>query len=162
MGKTRREQEIEDKKGELENVKQKNKMVQDKVEEQIASLQKKLVELKTEHEHVEENCQAVIESLHDKLTEVESSLSKRMEAYGEEREVDIYPSAPEEGTTRPQSPNLYPSLTNIPRSNPALNIGATDENKNGDGSLGSSPQISLNSSSSSRSHTPRIDSDSSV
>jgi len=175
----RRGQEIEEKKEELENMRRKNKMVQEKVEEQISSLEKKLTELKTEHENVEENCQAVIASLQDKLTEVESSLSVRLESYGEERGVDVSPSAPQEaGDSRRHSTNIYPSLTNIPRSwhqiysatqstsdfrsSSTLNVGAGEEAKFDGGSRGSSPQISLNSSTSSRSPTPRIDSDSSI
>merc|ERR1711970_602805 len=117
----------------------------------------------------------MISSLTHKYGEVERSLAQRLEAYGEEREIDIYPSAPvelpDDGALSPQGQNLYPALTSMNRTwhqiysatqssasfrSDSLQTIEIDSKKGGGGSLGSSPQISLDSGASSRSNTPRI------
>jgi len=161
---------------ELVEMKRKNQMVQDTVLNQIKGLQMKLDELKTEHKCNETSSENVISSLTDKLAEVQQSLAQRTEAFN--AEGDRFPTAPtlgdEEG--RSSGSGIYPSLhdqATMPRSISLHHVGhdqlhqasqdQTDTlNKNGGGSLGSSPQISLTSNSSSRSITPRLDSDTSI
>jgi len=171
----RREQEIVEKNSELVELKRKNQMVQDKVTEQIKMLHMKLEELRTEHKCIETSSENVIASLTDKLAEVQQSLSQRVEAFTEEE--DNFPSAPayreteeEHGDVSPSG--LYPALPaqagirTMPRSISLHHVqpDQTDgmNKKEGGGSLGSSPQISLNSTGSSRSITPRLDSDTSI
>merc|ERR1712080_382630 len=110
----------------------------------------------------------------DKLAEVQQSLSQRVEAFTEEE--DNFPSAPayrEDEDPGDSSPTgLYPALPaqagvcTMPRSISLHHVqpDPTDGmiKKEGGGSLGSSPQISLNSTGSSRSITPRLDSDTSI
>jgi len=185
----RREQEIAEKKGALEDLKRKNLMVQDKVQEQIKTLHMKLEELKVEHRTNEANTEGVISSLNSKLAEVQQSLNRRVENYGEE---DNFPSAPEYGEDDERSgldiptdlrqASLYPSLHNLPTmprswhqiyhatqstsfrsiSLHAVEMDQGNMQKKAGNSLGSSPQISLDSSTSSRSNTPKLDSDTSI
>jgi len=169
---TRREQEIEEKKTALEDLKRKNQLVQDKVQEQIKMLTIKLDELRVEHQTNEASSDSIISCLQDKLIQVEQSLAVRLqhlaelenagpsaplsdETDGEESEVGLYPSLP----TMPRSWHQIYSATQStpPRS---ISLQAVEEVCQEGHSLGSSPQISL--SSSSRSITPKIDSDSSV
>lgn len=171
----RREQEIAEKKAALEDLKRKNLMVQDKVQEQIKTLHMKLEELKVEHRTNEANTEGIISSLNGKLSEVQRSLSQRMENFGEE---DNFPSAPEYGEDDERSgmdiptdlrqASLYPSLHNLPTMPRSISLHAVEieqggnMHKKGGNSLGSSPQISLDSSTSSRSNTPKLDSDTSI
>lgn len=187
----RREQEISEKKAALDDMKRKNQMVQDKVQEQIKTLTMKLEELRVEHMTNEASQDSIISCLNDKLSEVQRSLNERLLNF---ETYDQLPSAPhevddgddEDGGSR----HLYPSLHNLPtmprswhqiysatqtsspfRSislhavDPALDMSQSQpENissggKKGGNSLGSSPQISLASSSSSRSNTPKLESD---
>ena len=67
---TRREQEIEEKKNSLEDMKRKNQMVQDKVQEQIKTLTMKLEELRVEHQTNEASADSIISCLQDKLIQV--------------------------------------------------------------------------------------------
>ena len=67
---TRREQEIEEKKNSLEDMKRKNQMVQDKVQEQIKTLTMKLEELRVEHQTNEASSDSIISCLQDKLIQV--------------------------------------------------------------------------------------------
>jgi len=173
----RREQEIVEKNQDLVEMKRKNQMVQDSVQNQIKGLQMKLDELKTEHKCNETSSENIISSLTDKLAEVQQSLAQRTEAFN--AEGDRFPTAPalgEEERESPGSAGIYPSLheqTTMPRSISLHHVGQdqlhnagqdqTDSlTKKGSGSLGSSPQISLTSNSSSRSITPRLDSDTSI
>lgn len=170
----RREQEIVEKNQALVEIKRKNQLVQDKVTEQIKMLHMKLEELRTEHKCNETSTENVIASLTDKLAEVQQSLSHRVEAFAEDE--DNFPSAPayregeDPGDVSP-STGLYPALPaqagirTMPRSISLHHVqhDQTDGviRKEG-GSLGSSPQISLTSTGSSRSITPRLDSDTSI
>jgi len=185
----RREQEIAEKRAALEDLKRKNLMVQDKVQEQIKTLHMKLEELKVEHRSNEANTEGIISSLSSKLTEVQRSLSQRVEDYGDD---ENYPSAPEYGEDEENSgmdiptdlrqASLYPTLNNLPTmprswhqiyhatqstsfrsiSLHAVEIDHGNMGKKTGNSLGSSPQISLDSSASSRSNTPKLDSDTSI
>ena len=67
---TRREQEIEEKKTALEDLKRKNQLVQDKVQEQIKTLTMKLEELRVEHQTNEASSDSIISCLQDKLIQV--------------------------------------------------------------------------------------------
>jgi len=194
----RREQEIVEKNQDLVEMKRKNQMVQDSVQNQIKGLQMKLDELKTEHKCNETSSENVISSLTDKLAEVQQSLTQRTEAFN--AEGDRFPTAPALGEEERESSGsgLYPSLheqSTMPRSwhqvyqatststanlntnhfrsislhhvgHDQLHNAGHDQTdsltKKGSGSLGSSPQISLTSNSSSRSITPRLDSDTSI
>jgi len=188
----RREQEIVEKNSELVELKRKNQMVQDKVTEQIKMLHMKLEELRTEHKCIETSSENVIASLTDKLAEVQQSLSQRVEAFTEEEDnfpsAPAYRETEEEpGDVSPSG--LYPALPaqagirTMPRRSWHQVYEATQSSdhfrsislhhvqpdqtdgmnkKEGGGSLGSSPQISLNSTGSSRSITPRLDSDTSI
>jgi len=173
----RREQEIVEKNQDLVEMKRKNQMVQDSVQNQIKGLQMKLDELKTEHKCNETSSENIISSLTDKLAEVQQSLAQRTEAFN--AEGDRFPTAPalgEEERESSGSAGIYPSLheqATMPRSISLHHVGhdqlhnagpdQTDSlTKKGSGSLGSSPQISLTSNSSSRSITPRLDSDTSI
>jgi len=160
----------------LVEMKRKNQMVQDSVQNQIKGLQMKLDEVKTEHKCNETSSENVIGSLTDKLAEVQQSLAQRTEAFN--AEGDRFPTAPTLGEEEGESSGsgLYPSLheqATMPRSISLHHVGhdqlhnaghdQTDSlTKKGSGSLGSSPQISLTSNSSSRSITPRLDSDTSI
>jgi len=170
----RREQEIAEKKAALDDLKRKNLMVQDKVQEQIKTLHMKLEELKVEHRTNEANTEGIISSLNSKLSEVQRSLSQRMEHFGED---ENFPSAPEYGEDDERSgldiptdlrqASLYPSLHNLPTMPRSISLHAVEidqgnMHKKGGNSLGSSPQISLDSSISSRSNTPKLDSDTSI
>jgi len=183
---TRREQEIAEKKAALEDMKRKNRLVQDKVQEQIKTLTMKLDELRVEHETNEASGDSIISCLNDKLSQVQRSLNNRLQNFDN---IDNLPSAPhdldddEDGG----SSNLYPSIHNLPTmprswhqiysathtpSSPFRSISlhaveaehqaAAGATKKSGHSLGSSPQISLASSSSSRSNTPKLEFDSSV
>jgi len=183
---SRREQEITEKKAALDDMKRKNQMIQDKVQEQIKTLNMKLDELRVEHQTNEATGDSVISCLNDKLSEVQRSLNQRVQNFEDE---DSFPSAPHEvdGDDEDEdggSGHLYPSLHNLPTmprswhqiysatqtTSPFRSIslhaveaehGAASHKKGGS-SLGSSPQISLASSSSSRSNTPKLESDTSV
>merc|ERR1719266_1386542 len=167
-------------------------MVQDTVLNQIKGLQMKLDELKTEHKCNETSQENVISSLTDKLAQVQQSLAQRTEAFNieggnfptapEEGEGGgIYPSLHEQSTMPRSWHQVYQATststtnlnTNHFRSISLHHVGhdqlhnvghdQTDSlTKKGSGSLGSSPQISLTSNSSSRSITPRLDSDTSI
>jgi len=169
---SRREQEIAEKKNALEDMKRKNQLVQDKVQEQIKTLTMKLEELRVEHQTNEASADSIISCLQDKLIQVEQSLTSRVQHLAELESEG--PSAPLSEETESED-QLYPSLPTMPRSwhqiysatqtttTPPRSISLqTVEAPEAPGghSLGSSPQISL--SSSSRSITPKIDSDSSV
>ena len=67
---SRREQEIEEKKTTLEDMKRKNQLVQDKVQEQIKMLTMKLEELRVEHQTNEASADSIISCLQDKLIQV--------------------------------------------------------------------------------------------
>ena len=69
---SRREQEIAEKKAALEDMKRKNQMVQDKVQEQIKTLTMKLDELRVEHQTNEASSDSIISCLQDKLIQVRS------------------------------------------------------------------------------------------
>jgi len=174
---TRREQEIEEKKAGLDDMKRKNQLVQDKVQEQIKTLNMKLEELRVEHQTNEASADSIITCLQDKLLQVEHSLTGRLQNLAELENEG--PSAPfSEETDGDGDGQLYPSLPTMPRSwhqiysatqNTSFRsislhaVGAEARdltNSQGGNSLGSSPLISLTSSS--RSITPKIDSDSSV
>jgi len=166
---TRREQEIAEKKAALEDMKRKNRLVQDKVQEQIKTLTMKLDELRVEHETNEASGDSIISCLNDKLSQVQRSLNNRLQNFDN---IDNLPSAPhdldddEDGG----SSNLYPSIHNLPTMPRSISLHAVEAEhqaaagatKKGGHSLGSSPQISLASSSSSRSNTPKLEFDSSV
>ena len=66
----RREQEISEKKAALDDMRRKNQMVQDKVQEQIKTLTMKLEELRVEHMTNEASQDSIISCLNDKLSEV--------------------------------------------------------------------------------------------
>lgn len=185
----RREQEIAEKKEALDDMKRKNQMVQDKVQEQIKTLNMKLEELRVEHMTNEATSESIISCLNDKLSEVQRSLNERLLNL---EECDQLPSAPHDVHDEDDagSGHLYPTLHNLPTmprswhqiysatsatdNSPfrsislhavALDNGQTEAagaKKGGGNSLGSSPQISLASSTSSRSNTPKLESDSSV
>lgn len=159
---TRREQEIEEKKAGLDDMKRKNQLVQDKVQEQIKTLNMKLEELRVEHQTNEASADSIITCLQDKLLQVEHSLTGRLQNLAELENEG--PSAPfSEETDGDGDGQLYPSLPTMPRSISLHAVGAEARdltNSQGGNSLGSSPLISLTSSS--RSITPKIDSDSSV
>ena len=72
----RREQEILEKKAALDDMKRKNQMVQDKVQEQIKTLNMKLEELRVEHMTNEATSESIISCLNDKLSEVIINLSQ--------------------------------------------------------------------------------------
>jgi len=157
---SRREQEIAEKKAALDDMKRKNQMVQDKVQEQIKTLNMKLEELRVEHMTNEASSESIISCLNDKLSEVQRSLNDRVQNFAE---CDNSPSAPHEidgdGDGLNES-HLYPSLHNLPTMPRSISLHAVEveheqmiAGKAGN-SLGSSPQISLASSSSSRSNTP--------
>jgi len=177
----RREQEIAEKNQGLVETRRKHQLVEDTVTSQIKNLQMKLEELKSEHKCNETSQENVISSLTDKLAEVQQSLAQRTEAFNIEGEN--FPTAPEEG----EGGGIYPSLheqSTMPRSWHQVyqatgnttdhlrsislhHVGHHDQpdglaKKGGGCSLGSSPQISLTSSTSSRSNTPRLDSDTSI
>ena len=67
---SRREQEIEEKKRTLEDMRRKNQLVQDKVQEQIKTLTMKLEELRVEHQTNEASADSIISCLQDKLIQV--------------------------------------------------------------------------------------------
>ena len=67
---SRREQEIAEKKNALEDMKRKNQLVQDKVQEQIKTLTMKLEELRVEHQTNEASADSIISCLQDKLIQV--------------------------------------------------------------------------------------------
>jgi len=157
---SRREQEIAEKKAALDDMKRKNQMVQDKVQEQIKTLNMKLEELRVEHMTNEASSESIISCLNDKLSEVQRSLNDRVQNFAE---CDNSPSAPHEIDGDGDGLNethLYPSLHNLPTMPRSISLHAVEveheqmiAGKAGN-SLGSSPQISLASSSSSRSNTP--------
>jgi len=169
----RREQEIVEKKEALDDMKRKNQMVQDKVQEQIKSLNMKLEELRVEHMTNEATSESIISCLNDKLSAVQRSLNERLLNL---EECDQLPSAPHDVNGDDDddagSGHLYPSLHNLPTMPRSISLhamaldnGQTEAvgaKKGGGNSLGSSPQISLASSSSSRSNTPKLESDSSA
>lgn len=159
---TRREQEIAEKKAALDDMKRKNRLVQDKVQEQIKTLTMKLDELRVEHETNEASGESIISCLNDKLSQVQRSLNDRLQNFDN---IDNLPSAPHDLDGDDEdggSGNLYPSLHNLPTMPRSISLHAveaehqagTGATKKGGNSLGSSPQISLASSSSSRSNTP--------
>merc|ERR550517_500033 len=135
-------------------------MVQHKVQEQIKTLNMKLEELRVEHMTNEASSESIISCLNDKLSEVQRSLNDRVQNFSE---CDNSPSAPHEidGDGDGLNDNhLYPSLHNLPTMPRSISLHAVEveheammAGKAGN-SLGSSPQISLASSSSSRSNTP--------
>jgi len=186
----RREQEIAERRSALQEMKRKNELVQDKVQEQIKTLTMKLEELRVEHSTNEASADSVISSLTDKLSEVRFSLSQRQENLL----LDEGPTAPgeegEEGGEEFRQRTLYPSLHHLPTmprswhqiyqataattqsssfrsiSLQAVELtgsppGPAPRSRSGN-SLGSSPQISLDSTTSSRSNTPKLDSDTSI
>merc|ERR1719361_3241904 len=91
---TRREQEIAEKKAALEDMKRKNQLVQDKVQEQIKTLTMKLEELRVEHQTNEASSDSIISCLQDKLIQVEQSLAVRLQHLSELETAG--PSAPPE------------------------------------------------------------------
>jgi len=184
----RRQQEVEEKRENLAEHQRKNLLIQDAVQEQIKVLNMKLEEYRINHRSSEAELETEISNLNDTIAEVQNSLSERMEAHGEDV---LNPSAPRmsqdsfdsfKGTRSPrvsrgdldcpdgeEGDSLYPTLpSSMPRS---ISMGAVHhetrsqkyslENKLS-GSLGSSPQISNGSGTSSRSLTPKIDSDTSI
>jgi len=167
----RREQEIAERRSALQEMKRKNELVQDKVQEQIKTLTMKLEELRVEHSTNEASADSVISSLTDKLSEVRFSLSQRQENLL----LDEGPTAPgeegEEGGEEFRQRTLYPSLHHLPTMPRSISLQAVEltgsppgpapRSRSGN-SLGSSPQISLDSTTSSRSNTPKLDSDTSI
>ena len=73
---SRREQEIAEKKNALEDMKRKNQLVQDKVQEQIKMLTMKLEELRVEHQTNEASADSIISCLQDKLIQVRPRSAK--------------------------------------------------------------------------------------
>jgi len=175
---SRREQEIAEKEAALEDMKRKNQMVQDKVQEQIKTLNMKLEELRLEHMTNEASSESIISCLNDKLAEVQRSLNERLLNI---EQFDNHPSAPDDNfDDDTDTGHIYPSLQNLPtmprswhqiysatqNSSPfrsvSLHEAGMGQVVKGGNSLGSSPQISLASSSgsgSSRSNTPKPESD---
>merc|ERR1719323_1259844 len=123
----RREQEISEKKAALDDMKRKNQMVQDKVQEQIKTLTMKLEELRVEHMTNEASQDSIISCLNDKLSEVQRSLNERLLNF---ETYDQLPSAPhevddgddEDGGSR----HLYPSLHNLPTMPRSISLHAVD------------------------------------
>jgi len=159
---SRREQEIAEKQAALEDMKRKNQMVQDKVQEQIKTLNMKLEELRLEHMTNEASSESIISCLNDKLAEVQRSLNERLLNI---EQFDNHPSAPDDNfDDDTDTGHIYPSLQNLPTMprSVSLHEAGMGQVVKGGNSLGSSPQISLASSSgsgSSRSNTPKPESD---
>jgi len=170
----RRQQEVEEKKIELEEHKRKNLLIQDKVQEQMKTLQMKLEEYRVNHRASEAELEKEISALNTVIAEVDSSLSARIEAFGEDV---LAPSAPNltpsmslsqqdfDNVRGEEGESLYPTLPagSMPRSismgmvhhETPKHVKTASLTDRLSGSLGSSPQISLNSDTcSSRSLTP--------
>merc|ERR1712029_63374 len=156
------EQEIAEKKAALDDMKRKNQMVQDKVQEQIKTLNMKLEELRLEYMTNEASSESIISCLNDKLAEVQRSLNERLLNI---EQFDNHPSAPDDNfDDDTDTGHIYPSLQNLPTMprSVSLHEAGMGQVLKGGNSLGSSPQISLASSSgsgSSRSNTPKPESD---
>ncbi|XP_023332243.1 uncharacterized protein LOC111704271 [Eurytemora carolleeae] len=109
-------------------------------------LEKKLAEVKEEQIRTESGIEGEISEIQRKLDAVRMSLNEKLESMDE-------PSAPSPGSSHshPSSPPLYPDLLGLSRSSSGY-VG-----RDMHGSTGSSPQVSLASTTSTSS--TRVDSD---
>lgn len=74
----RREEEVRKRNDELSDKRRKNRLVQDKMQEQIKTLEQKLLEFKVAHKKEEEDLEDNIKIMEDQLFEVKSDMDKRM------------------------------------------------------------------------------------
>jgi len=74
----RREEEVRKRNDDLSDKRRKNKMVQDKMMEQIKALEQKLIEFRTSHQKEEEDLEDAVRTMEDQLFEVKSDMEKRM------------------------------------------------------------------------------------
>merc|ERR1712088_1201440 len=102
---SRREVELRKLGEDLVDIRRKNKMVQDKVKEQMEILQTKLDEYKLEHKAQEESLEDEIQAKEDTIISVKESIEIRMKALdldyvdtgsvlSDEESVELRPSAP--------------------------------------------------------------------
>eukprot|EP00095_Tigriopus_kingsejongensis_P010270 maker-scaffold494_size155699-snap-gene-0.21 protein:Tk10270 transcript:maker-scaffold494_size155699-snap-gene-0.21-mRNA-1 annotation:"multispecies: rna-binding protein" len=174
---SRREEEVRKRNDELDDQKRKNRMVQEAVAAQIRTLQEKLDEYKISHKSDEESMEDEITTLEDTLTDVKSSLEKRKRALQDEMMAVATSNSPSSlgahsslsSGHAPSAPTLsltshgdgmYPTLPAqgpLSRSNEHFAQKPVATRRSYANSSGSSPQMSL--ASSSRSATPKADSD---
>eukprot|EP00094_Tigriopus_californicus_P013369 TCALIF_12930-PA protein Name:"Protein of unknown function" AED:0.22 eAED:0.22 QI:129/0.5/0.66/1/1/1/3/178/257 len=173
----RREEEVRKRNDELDDQKRKNRMVQEAVAAQIRTLQEKLDEYKINHKSEEEALEDEITTLEDTLTDVKTSLEKRKFTLQEEMMAVATANSPSSmgahsslsSCHAPSAPTLslntsgdhmYPTLPAQGGSRSSETFTAkpvASRRNNYANSSGSSPQMSQ--ASSSRSATPKTDSD---
>jgi len=73
----RREEEVRKRNDDLADKRRKNRLVQDKMQEQIKALEQKLLEFKVAHKKEEEDLEDNIKIMEDQLFEVKSDMEKR-------------------------------------------------------------------------------------
>lgn len=180
----RRHQEIEEKREALSEHQRKNLLIQDIVEKQIEVLKMKLEEYRINHRSSEAEMETEISNLNDTIAGVQTSLSEHIETHGGDV---LNPSAPTmiqdlfdsfKGTRSPrvsrgdldypdgeEGDSIYPTLpSSIPMS---ISLGTVhhetkDQKHSLENKLSGSLGSSSDSGTSSRSLTPKIDSDTSI
>lgn len=111
----RREVEVRKLGEDLVEIRRKNRVIQDKVKEQIDVLQRKLEEYKIEHKAQEESLEDEIVAKEDLITSVKQSIEFRMKGIEldtsetklseEESKKNLYPTMPSSDTFTPKSPS---------------------------------------------------------
>merc|ERR1712152_86843 len=129
----------------------KNKVIQDKVAEQIQILQQKLEEYKLEHKAQEESLEDEIVAKEDVISNVKESLEIRMKAV--ELEIQDF-SDSKLSEEESQRATMYPTIP----SDQVRKGSSSIWNLKNASSLQKSPILPPNSLDSSRSDTPRTDS----
>jgi len=147
----RREVEVRKLGDDLIEIRRKNKVIQDKVAEQIQILQQKLEEYKLEHKAQEESLEDEIVAKEDVISNVKESLEIRMKAV--ELEIQDF-SDSKLSEEESQRATMYPTIPSdqVRKSNIGIYVP-----KNAI-SLQKSPTLAPHSLDSSRSDTPRTDS----
>jgi len=147
----RREVEVQKLGDDLIEIRRKNKVIQNKVAEQIQILQQKLEEYKLEHKAQEESLEDEIVAKEDVIANVKESLEIRMKAV----ELEIQDCADSKlSDEESQRATMYPTIPSdqVRKSNIGIYVP-----KNAS-SLQKSPTLAPHSLDSSRSDTPRTDS----
>jgi len=147
----RREVEVRKLGDDLIEIRRKNKVIQDKVAEQIQILQQKLEEYKLEHKAQEESLEDEIVAKEDVISNVKESLEIRMKAV--ELEIQDF-SDSKLSEEESQRATMYPTIP----SDQVRKGSSSIWNPKNASSLQKSPILPPNSLDSSRSDTPRTDS----
>jgi len=147
----RREVEVRKLGDDLIEIRRKNKVIQDKVAEQIQILQQKLEEYKLEHKAQEESLEDEIVAKEDVISNVKESLEIRMKAV--ELEIQDF-SDSKLSEEESQRAKMYPTIP----SDQVRKGSSSIWNPKNASSLQKSPILPPNSLDSSRSDTPRTDS----